>query len=431
MKLRSPLIASLAIATLALSACSAAPESESLEGTTLTFWAANMGTSLENDKEILTPVLEQFEEETGISVDLEVIGWGDLLTRIQTAVVSGQGADVVNIGNSWAVALAATGAFMPFDESGMEAVGGTDKFDATALDAAGAPGEPPTSLPQYGLAIGLYYNKAMFEEAGLEPPSNWDELVDAAKALTTDGVYGMALPAGSVTSNAALATILSAQNDTAWFDDDGNPTFTEQGHIDGIKRYLDLMQEHKVVNPANAEYNLALLSSNDFAAGKAAMIFNANNAARALGPAGMTSDDYDVVPVPAPIGGTAISSPTQGINISIFKHTKHKKAAQEFVKFMTSEGVLAQLSKPFAALSVLKGVASTYTDDEAEAKTFTEIFNTMSVPSPQVPNTDQFERLVGTAMTQMFAAIATGATLTEDDIREALQAAQSQVTPAG
>ncbi|HLQ81654.1 MAG TPA: sugar ABC transporter substrate-binding protein, partial [Brachybacterium sp.] len=49
----------------------------------LTYWASNQGTSLENDKEVLTPVLEKFTEESGIEVSLEVIGWADLQTRIQ------------------------------------------------------------------------------------------------------------------------------------------------------------------------------------------------------------------------------------------------------------------------------------------------------------------------------------------------------------
>src|SRR5690606_34604200 len=66
----------------------------------LTYWASNQGTSLENDKEVLTPVLEKFTEETGIEVSLEVIGWADLQTRIQTAITSGQGPDVLNIGNT-------------------------------------------------------------------------------------------------------------------------------------------------------------------------------------------------------------------------------------------------------------------------------------------------------------------------------------------
>ena len=97
-------------------------------GATLTYWASNQGTSLDNDKQVLTPQLEKFTQQTGIKVNLEVIGWNDLQTRIQTAITSGSGPDVLNIGNTWAASLQATKAFMPYDDAAMKAVGGKDKF---------------------------------------------------------------------------------------------------------------------------------------------------------------------------------------------------------------------------------------------------------------------------------------------------------------
>ena len=51
-------------------------------GKTLTYWASNQGTSLDNDKAVLTPELKKFEQQTGIKVKLEVIPWSDLLNRI-------------------------------------------------------------------------------------------------------------------------------------------------------------------------------------------------------------------------------------------------------------------------------------------------------------------------------------------------------------
>ncbi|MCW2920035.1 MAG: sugar transporter substrate-binding protein, partial [Actinomycetia bacterium] len=56
---------------------------------TLTYWASNQGTSLEDDKAKLTPELQKFEQQTGIMVKLEVVNWSDLLTRILAATSSG------------------------------------------------------------------------------------------------------------------------------------------------------------------------------------------------------------------------------------------------------------------------------------------------------------------------------------------------------
>ena len=50
------------------------------------------------------------------------------------------------------------------------------------------------ALPIEMETLGLFYNADMLEEAGIAPPTTWDELYEAAKALTTDDVYGLVLP---------------------------------------------------------------------------------------------------------------------------------------------------------------------------------------------------------------------------------------------
>ena len=114
MRKRAIVAAAVAAAvSLVVAGCSSSGSGGSASGSTITYWASNQGTSLDNDKQVLTPVLDEFTKQTGVKVKLEVIGWNDLQTRIQTAVTSGQGPDVLNIGNTWAASLQATGAFLP------------------------------------------------------------------------------------------------------------------------------------------------------------------------------------------------------------------------------------------------------------------------------------------------------------------------------
>nr|WP_218063103.1 sugar ABC transporter substrate-binding protein [Arthrobacter sp. SDTb3-6] len=400
-------------------------------GTTLTYWASNQGTSLENDKEVLTPELKKFQDETGIKVNLEVIGWNDLQTRIQTAVTSGQAPDVLNIGNTWAASLQSTGAFMPFDSAAFTAIGGKDKFVKTAMDTGGVPGQDPTSVPLYGLAYGLYYNKAMFKDAGLTPPTTWEEMVTDAKKLTTGSVHGMTLAAGSYTENSHFAFINAAQNGAEFFDASGKPTFTSDGVVNGIARYLDLMQTDKVVDPGNAQYDNGTKAINDFANGKAAMVLSQNNANSSIASQGMKDNQFGVVAFPAPAGGKDIATMVAGINMSIFKNTKNKDAALKFVKFMTSKDTQNTLDKSFAALPVLAGVTPTFTTDSALAKTFEDIYANKSKPLPLVSAEDQFESTVGKAMNQMFATVASGGTVSKADIKAALTTAQQAVEAAG
>ncbi|MDQ2756295.1 MAG: sugar ABC transporter substrate-binding protein [Actinomycetota bacterium] len=428
--------ASVSALALGITACSSGGTSTGGGPTgadaSLTYWASNQGTSLDNDKQVLTPVLDAFTQKTGVKVNLEVIGWNDLQTRIQTAITSGSGPDVLNIGNTWASSLQATGAFLPYDGAAMTAIGGKDKFVKAALDTGGMAGQDPTSVPLYGLAYGLYYNKAMFKAAGLNPPTTWEDMVSSAKKLTDPAKqqYGFSLAAGSYTENVHFAFINGSQNGGEWFDNAGKPTFTSDANVSGVLRYLDLMQTDKVVNPSNAQYDNGTKAVNDFASGKVAMILNQNNADNSIVSNGMKTSDYGVVPFPAPAGGQKIATFIAGINLSVMKSTKNKDAALSFVKYMTSPETQKTLDKPFSALPVLQGETPVFTDNAQEAKTFQDIYATMSKPLPLVAAEDQFESTVGKAMNSLFAKIATGGTVSAADVKSALQDAQDQVTAA-
>lgn len=424
-------LAMFAAASVVLAGCSASNDQKAGggDGTTLTYWASNQGTSIENDKATLTPLLKKFTEESGVKVDLEVIGWGDLQTRIQTAITSGAGPDVTNIGNTWATSFQATGGFLPFDDKAMTAIGGAAKFAPTALSTGGAKGQDVASVPLYGYAYGLYYNKKMFSDAGLTPPATWEEMVSAGKTLTdpAKGVWGLSLEAGSYTENNHFAFIATAQNNAPLFNKEGQPTFTSNGVVSGVQRYLDLIQKDKIASPENAQYSTGTESISNFAAGKAAMIFNQNNADANLAANGMDPSAYGVVPIPAPAGGEQVSSFIAGINLAIMKNTKHQDAALKFVKFMTSPDTQSALGKPYTAIPVLQGADAKFTPDPEVAKTFSDIYENRSLPLPLYPLEASYETEVGNAMNNLFAAIATNGTVPKGDIEKALKTAQEKV----
>src|SRR5450631_1733465 len=404
---------------------------------TLTYWASNQGTSLENDKAVLDPELAKFEKQTGVAVDLQVIGWPDLLNKILAATTSGQGPDVLNIGNTWAASLQATGAFMPFDAKALTAIGGQEKFVPTAFSTGGAVGKPVTSVPLYGLVYGLYYNKKMFADAGLKPPATWQELQADAKKLTDPAKkqYGMVIEGGSYTESVHFAWIFGRQNGGQPFDAAGKPTFTTPGMVAGVKQYVDLMGKDKVVNPSNVQYKNGPEAPGDFAKGKAAMLMSQNNADNTLQADGMKSSEYGVVPIPAPsplpAGGKDIASFVAGINLSIFKNTKNQDAALKFVKFMTSPEEQTILDKPFTALPVVKGGTVNFTDNKTEADAFATVLTTRAVPLPLVPAESEFETNVGNAVNGLLAEAATGKNVTTSEITTALQAAQDKMAAAG
>lgn len=399
-------------------------------GVTLTYWASNQGTSLENDKAVLQPELDKFKQQTGITVKLEVIGWADLLNRILAATTSGQGPDVLNIGNTWSASLQATGALLPFDDATMDQIGGKDRFLAGSLSATGAPGKPPTAVPIYSLAYALYYNKKHFAEAGIQaPPTTWTELVADAKKLTKDGRWGLVLEAGSPVENSHHAFTFGQQYGADFFDSSGKPQFDSDAAVAAIKRYIDFMAVDKIVNPSAAEYSNNQ-SVADFASGKASMLLW-QAADTALKSHGMSPDDYGVAPVPftepTPPGGKHVNSMVAGINLAVFANTKHKDAALKFVKFMTSDAEQIALNKTYGSLPTVKGAYSDPAFQTDVVKVYQQILSSTAAPLPAVPEESQFETLVGTVMKDLFADAASGKPVTAATIKSKLSAANQQV----
>ncbi len=398
------------------------------KGVTLTYWASNQGTSLDNDKQVLTPELQKFQQQTGIKVKLEVIGWADLLNRILAATTSGQGPDVLNIGNTWSASLQATGALLPFDSANFTAIGGKDRFAASAIAAAGAAGKDPAAVPIYSMAYGLYYNKKMFADAGLQPPKTWAELDTDAKKLTTGGHYGIAVEGSNGAENIHHAFVLAKQRGSDWFDSSGKPTFTTDANVAAVKQYVDFVADGMAAK-GNAEY-AQNQTITDFATGKAAMMMW-QSAATSIKAHGMTPDQYGVVPVPTQTAGATgdagVTSMVAGINLAVFNSTKHKDAALKFVKFMTSTPEQKILNGTYGSLPPVTEAQSDPAFQTPDLKVLASVLANSAAPLPQVPNESQFETLVGTAVKDLFADAAAGKAVTTESVKAALNKAQQQM----
>ncbi|HET7388686.1 MAG TPA: sugar ABC transporter substrate-binding protein [Nocardioidaceae bacterium] len=420
-------VAVLVAATTA--ACGSSNGGSSASDKTLTYWASNQAPSLADDRKDLTPILKDFQKKTGIEVKLQVIGWPDLYTKILAATTSGKGPDVLNIGNTWAPSLQATGAFVPFGQQEFQAIGGKQRFVDAALATGGMKGKPPTSVPYLGLVYGLYYNKKMFADAGLQPPTTWEELVSDAHKLThpDQGVWGMAMEGGSYTEGVHFAYIFGEQHGADPFDASGKPQFTTPGMVAGVKQYVDLMADG-VVNPSSAQYKNGPEAPGDFAKGKAAMLMSQNNADNTLQADGMDPDAYGVVPIPAPSDAASdVASFVAGINLSIFKNTDNKAGALKLVKYLTSPAVQEKLDQPFTALPVNKGGTVNFTPKAHEAQVFASILQNRAKPLPLVPAEAAYETNVGNAVAALIAQAATGKQVTSADVKSALAEAQAKM----
>ncbi|MCX4986587.1 ABC transporter substrate-binding protein [Streptomyces sp. NBC_00572] len=410
-------------------ACGGGEGSESAPKT-LTYWASNQGASLEVDKKVLQPELDQFEKETGIKVKLEVIPWSDLLNRILTATTSGQGPDILNIGNTWSASLQSTGALLPWDAKNLEAIGGKDRFVDSALGSTGLPGQDPAAVPLYSMAYALYYNKQMFKDAGIaKPPTTWDEVIAAGKKLSKDGKAGIGVEGSNLSNNIHQVFVLGKQHGADFFTADGKPDFTSDGAVAAVKQYIDLMAVQKIVAPGNAEY-AQNQSLSDFAKNKTGMVLW-QTPSQTFSSQGMGPEEWGVAPAPVPSGkpgqGAQTNSMVAGINMAVFKNTKNLDGALKFVKYMTSDEEQIVLNKAYGSVPPVK---SAQKDPGFGAPSLAVIRDTLATSAaalPQVPEESQFETVVGTAVKELFADAAAGRPVTTESVKAKLEKAQQQM----
>lgn len=144
-------------------------------------------------------------------------------------------------------------------------------------------------------------------------------------------------------------------------------------------------------------------------------------------------DFEDYAPAPMPMsdpdatGLEATQSHVAGINISVFENSDNLDAAVAFASHMTSEDEQAYLTQEFTALPVLESVYDREEFQTEEIQLKQEILENHAEPMPLYPSESQMETVVGTAIRDLLAEAAQGAEVTEEDVRDALSTAETQM----
>lgn len=164
----------------------------------------------------------------------------------------------------------------------------------------------------------LIYNKALFEEEGIDPPENWEELRETALALTTDDRAGFLICAieGEQGAFQLLSWLLAAGENPETLG--GEKTVEAFSFLQTM--LLDGSLAQNCINLTQTDV------AREFADGRAAMMQNGPWVYPMLEEAGI---DYGVVPIPGEVQGTAVAG---GENIGIL-NGKNLEGAVKFIQF--------------------------------------------------------------------------------------------------
>jgi multiple sugar transport system substrate-binding protein len=130
-------------------------------------------------------------------------------------------------------------------------------------------------LPSAANPMILFGNDAQLADAGIDQlPTNWDDLLSAARELTGDGTHGWTMPAAQTGGSGGLMShwlVFFLQAGGELFGPNGRPTFvTDAGvaAIDMLKRLLPYS------DPDSLRHKSIIDASAVFMRGNAAMMFN-------------------------------------------------------------------------------------------------------------------------------------------------------------
>lgn len=256
------------VMALSLVACGSKEETKEGDTTTpataekqvVTLWH----TLAESEQAVFEKFVDEFNAQSTLAeVQMVYMPQEEFLTQVAVGSLSGEIGDIIRVDNPDTIGFAADGVLADI----------TDLYNA--WDGANHLSGPIASATYedhlYGVPcesnnIALYYNKAMFEDAGVDVPITWTELRETAAALTTDTVDGFAM--------SAIANEEATFQFVPFIGSNGK-TITEIGTEEGVAAlsFLDSLVKDGSMSIDCINWSQADIAK-QFAAGNCAMMIN-------------------------------------------------------------------------------------------------------------------------------------------------------------
>lgn len=308
------------------------PPPEPVEPVSITYFTFS---AAPDHLEHLDQMIQLFEQaHPEINVEVETAPWAEYFTKLQTLIAGGQAPDVFELNYENFVSFAAKGVLSNLDPL----ASADESYDANVFypRAYGAfnYNGMQLGLPETFSTVVLFYNKDLFDAAGLSYPSEdwtWTEAVAAGKELTTDEVWGLYSPIQFWEFYKK-----AAQNNCNFFNEDQTEaTINAPECVQALETMVNFVTEEAVM-PSDAD--MGGVSDGDlFKSGKIAMDVTGIWMFAAFQDAPFTWD-IEVEP------GMATHATHFFANaVSVFAATQHPQEAWQWAKFFTSSPDMASI----------------------------------------------------------------------------------------
>ncbi|RZM77831.1 ABC transporter substrate-binding protein [Leptolyngbya iicbica] len=276
-------------------------------------------------------LIANFEAENpGITVRWIDVPWGDMQSKILTAVSAGTAPDVVNLNPDFASQLASKQAWLPLDDriSPAEKSLYLDKiWQANTLNGESF------GLPWYLTTRVTLYNTELFEAAGItEPPTTYEELATAAQQIK-DATGKYAFFISFVPEDAADVLQSFVQMGVPLVDDQGNAAFNTPEGKAVFQYWTDLYQQELLPREVLTQGHRRAVEL--YQAGETAILASG---AEFLSTIENNAPDIAAATASAPqISGETAKKNVAVMNLVIPRSTDAPEAALKFALYVTND----------------------------------------------------------------------------------------------
>ncbi|NDL59042.1 ABC transporter substrate-binding protein [Phytoactinopolyspora mesophila] len=288
-------------------------------------------------QDVVDGLIDDFESENPeISVQAVYSGnYDETIVAVQTAVDGGDAPVTSVLLSSDMFQLIDDDMIVPFDDvvSTDEERAWLDSFYDAFMANSRDPEGRTWGIPFQRSTIVQYWNKDLFEEAGLDPdhaPQTWDEMIEIAEQVQaeTDARWGVQMPSSGFPY--WLFQAFTTQNDVEIVSADGTEVYLDQPQvIEALEFWLSLSQDHGVHPPGIVDWGT---TPEDFLQEQVAMIWTTTG--NLTNVRDNASFDFGVDMLPE---GVRRGSPTGGGNFFLFADASEAEqiAAMRLIRFLT------------------------------------------------------------------------------------------------
>lgn len=294
----------------------------------------------------LEPLISEFEEESGIDVNIQTFAEQQARDRILLNLQSQSTAmDVyMTLPSREGPQFSGSGYYAPLDEYMQNA---PDSYEFEDLSPSAINGMKDAEGTIIAAPINiegpvLYYRTDVFDDLGIDVPETFDDVLAAAEKIQSEGdITPITLRGASAAIPFDFGPFLHGEG-VEWTNDEGTANFDQPGAVKAIDQYATLAREYGPDGVINYSFTE---SSNLFAQGKVAMSLESSNELNSVfdEEVSTVSEHVGVAKMP---GGSEQAAPTAlswGIAMSAF--SEKKDDAWEFIQWATSPETQLELTK--------------------------------------------------------------------------------------